>query len=116
MAVRRRADTSERPPRELVDFVVDAWLPTGHPRDPWASTTAWKAWSSARSQWVSCGGTWPGGDAERVHQEAASMPDEPFCGCFDEHHCLGLGCPNEPISRNYGLAAAEAPHPELLSE
>jgi hypothetical protein len=35
-------------------------------------------------------------------------PDEPWCGEFDEHDCLGLDCPRRPTERNVGLAGREA--------
>jgi hypothetical protein len=94
MAVRRRVDAADRPGRELVNFYAELWMPPSAAHDdPWRATRAWERWRAARAEWVARGGTWPGGAEQLSHDEAACMPDEPWCGSFDDHDCRGSDCP-----------------------
>ena len=81
MSVRRKVDPVTMPPRELVEFDVERWAPTGVAfDDPWRPTRAHERWRAARAAWVAASGVWPGGEHQRRSEEAASMPDEPFDG------------------------------------
>ena len=81
MSVRRKVDPVTMPPREWLEINVERWALTGVAfDDPWRPTRAHGVWRAARAAWVEAGGVWPGGESQRLFEEAASWPDEPWDG------------------------------------
>ncbi|SIA00069.1 Uncharacterised protein [Mycobacteroides abscessus subsp. abscessus] len=105
--VRRAGPTRFRPPMppELVVYNGADW---GAP--PWdGSGPEWEAghraaygrYQQAGRDWFDEHGHLP------IDPAAFTTADQPWCGEFDEHDCLGADCSRRPTARNVGAAGQE---------
>ena len=64
------------------------------------------AWDESRADW--CG--------RYAHLPAGDPPgDEPWCGEFAEHDCVGVDCPRRPIGRDVCIAGLGTRHEAALT-
>lgn len=54
---------------------------------------------------------WLDDDLDDLDDNEPVVPDEPWCGEFDEHDCLGADCPRRPTMRDVGTAGREPQMP-----